>query len=135
MQGKRNQRASDPAVDVKQPHFFVQISDSFMEALAALSRSGMTQSQNIVTSALPGSGPPTSMPTGIFQFFLELNYLIVIFILVWLVTDAQFIVGYNLQLSFFLNEPFACTCMTGRLNVTGRLIVFPSIIMCTKPLC
>ncbi|XP_021849458.1 mediator of RNA polymerase II transcription subunit 25 isoform X2 [Spinacia oleracea] len=60
--GKRNQRAVDPAVDVKQAHFFVQISDSFMEALAALNRSGLAQNQSPATTLPPGSGPPNSMP-------------------------------------------------------------------------
>ncbi|XP_010672164.2 mediator of RNA polymerase II transcription subunit 25 isoform X2 [Beta vulgaris subsp. vulgaris] len=61
--GKRNPRSADPAVDVKQPHFFVQISDNFTEALAALSRSGLVQSQNPVTTLPPGSGTSTSMST------------------------------------------------------------------------
>ncbi|KAL2921017.1 Mediator of RNA polymerase II transcription subunit 25 [Bienertia sinuspersici] len=60
--GKRNQRAPDPAVDVKQNHFLVQISDSFVEALAALNPSGLAQSQNPATTLPPGSGPPTSIP-------------------------------------------------------------------------
>ncbi|XP_021752309.1 mediator of RNA polymerase II transcription subunit 25-like isoform X1 [Chenopodium quinoa] len=60
--GKRNQMATDPAVDVKQPHYSVQISDSFMEALAALSRSGLAQSQNPATTSPPGSAPPSVSP-------------------------------------------------------------------------
>lgn len=60
--GKRNQRAADPPVDVKQPHFLVLISDSFMEARAALSRSGLAPSQNSVTTLPPGSGPPPPLP-------------------------------------------------------------------------
>ncbi|GFP94588.1 mediator of RNA polymerase ii transcription subunit 25 [Phtheirospermum japonicum] len=41
--GKRNPRAPDPPLDnVKNPHFLVLISEGFMEARAALSRSAMT---------------------------------------------------------------------------------------------
>ncbi|KAL0380740.1 UNVERIFIED_CONTAM: Mediator of RNA polymerase II transcription subunit [Sesamum angustifolium] len=64
--GKRNPRAADPPVDnVKNPHFLVLISESFMEGLAALSRPGMANlpsNQNPikmdVTPVPPISGPP-----------------------------------------------------------------------------
>ncbi|KAL9268786.1 Mediator of RNA polymerase II transcription subunit 25-like protein [Drosera capensis] len=43
---KRSPRASDVAVEVKQPHFLVLISENFMEARAALSRSLLVPNQN-----------------------------------------------------------------------------------------
>ncbi|KAI3467128.1 hypothetical protein Pfo_023791 [Paulownia fortunei] len=70
--GKHNPRAADPPVDnVKNPHFLVLISENFMEARAALSRSGMTNlpsNQNPVkmdvTPVPPISAPPqASVPS------------------------------------------------------------------------
>ncbi|XP_020974299.1 mediator of RNA polymerase II transcription subunit 25 isoform X2 [Arachis ipaensis] len=69
--GKRNNRAADPPVDVKVSHFLVLISESFKEARAALSRSGVTSvpsNQSPVkvdaVSGIPVTGaPPTSMPS------------------------------------------------------------------------
>ncbi|KAM7484531.1 hypothetical protein LguiA_000540 [Lonicera macranthoides] len=70
--GKRNPRAADPSVDtVKNPYYLVLISENFMEARAALSRSGTT---NLVSNQSPVkmdvssvplvSGPPsTSIPS------------------------------------------------------------------------
>lgn len=75
-QGKSNPRAADPpAENVKNPHYLVLISDNFMEARAALSRSGMLtlpSNQNPVKMdvtpagpAPPNSGPPlASVPSG-----------------------------------------------------------------------
>lgn len=69
--GKRNPGAADPPVDqVKNPQFLVLISENFMEARAALSRSGITSlapNQSPVkmdiASVPPVSGPPpTSIP-------------------------------------------------------------------------
>lgn len=68
--GKRNPSAADPTIDiVKNPHYLVLISEIFMEARAALSRSGITNlpSQSPIkvdqTSVPPVSAPPpTSVP-------------------------------------------------------------------------
>lgn len=68
--GKRNPSAGEPTIDiVKNPHYLVLISETFMEARAALSRSGITtlptQSPIKVdqSSVPPVSGPPpTSVP-------------------------------------------------------------------------
>lgn len=68
--GKRNPSSPDPTIDVvKNPHYLVLISETFMEARAALSRSGITNlpSQSPIkvdiTSVPPVSGPPpTSVP-------------------------------------------------------------------------
>ncbi|GMH27523.1 hypothetical protein Nepgr_029366 [Nepenthes gracilis] len=59
--GKRNPRAPDPSIEVKQPHFLVLISENFVEARAALSRTLLVPIQNPVTSLPQGSGPPTSL--------------------------------------------------------------------------
>uniref|UniRef100_F6HFQ0 Mediator of RNA polymerase II transcription subunit 25 n=1 Tax=Vitis vinifera TaxID=29760 RepID=F6HFQ0_VITVI len=70
--GKRNPRVADPPVDnVKNPHFLVLISDSFMEARAALSRPGlsnMTANQSPVKmdiASVPqvSAAPPASIPS------------------------------------------------------------------------
>ncbi|OIW04658.1 hypothetical protein TanjilG_07793 [Lupinus angustifolius] len=53
--GKRNSRAADPPVDVKNNHFLILISESFMEARAALSRSGIT--------SLPSNQSPVKVDT------------------------------------------------------------------------
>ncbi|XP_023746257.1 mediator of RNA polymerase II transcription subunit 25 isoform X1 [Lactuca sativa] len=65
--GKRNPSAADPTIDiVKNPHYLVLISETFMEARAALSRSGITNlpSQSPIkvdaTSIPPVSAPPPS---------------------------------------------------------------------------
>ncbi|CAI9096269.1 OLC1v1032371C1 [Oldenlandia corymbosa var. corymbosa] len=65
--GKRNARATDLSVDnPKNPHFLVQISENFIEARAALSRSGIanvsTQSpvKADTASVPPVSGPPAT---------------------------------------------------------------------------
>lgn len=79
-QGKINPRVADPPENVKNPHFLVLISENFMEARAALSRSGMLNlpsNQNPVkmdvTPAGPApsiSGPPlASVPSGDFASF------------------------------------------------------------------
>ncbi|KAI3976891.1 hypothetical protein MKX01_008749, partial [Papaver californicum] len=68
--GKRNPRAAEPAIDVKNPYFLVLLSEHFMEARAALSRSGITNMPanqsplKMDTSSVPSvSGPlPTSIP-------------------------------------------------------------------------
>ncbi|XP_008791235.2 mediator of RNA polymerase II transcription subunit 25 [Phoenix dactylifera] len=68
--GKRNPRAADPAVDhVKNPQFLVLLSESFMEARAALSRpliGSLTSNQGVVkldgASAAPIPGPSTNNP-------------------------------------------------------------------------
>ncbi|KAJ8445284.1 hypothetical protein Cgig2_024490 [Carnegiea gigantea] len=60
--GKRDQRSADTPVDIKQPNFLVLISDSFMEARAALSRTGLATSHNPVAALPPCSGPATSLP-------------------------------------------------------------------------
>ncbi|KAK7275218.1 hypothetical protein RIF29_16327 [Crotalaria pallida] len=66
--GKRNGRAADPPVDVKNCPFLILISESFMEARAALNHSGITSlpSNSPVkvdaVSATPVTGaPPTSI--------------------------------------------------------------------------
>ncbi|KAK6157697.1 hypothetical protein DH2020_011945 [Rehmannia glutinosa] len=70
--GKRNPRAADPPVDnVKNPHFLVLISENFMEARAALNRSGMTNlpsNQNPIkvdVTPVPAisTPPPASVPS------------------------------------------------------------------------
>ncbi|KAI3497906.1 hypothetical protein L1887_33524 [Cichorium endivia] len=54
--GKRNPSAADPTIDiVKNPHYLVLISEAFMEARAALSRSGITN--------LPSQSPIKVEPT------------------------------------------------------------------------
>ncbi|KAH7569865.1 hypothetical protein JRO89_XS05G0010000 [Xanthoceras sorbifolium] len=54
MQGKRNPRAADPPVDNgKSPQFLILISENFMEARAALSRSGV--------ASLPSNQNPVKM--------------------------------------------------------------------------
>ncbi|XP_065880357.1 mediator of RNA polymerase II transcription subunit 25 isoform X2 [Euphorbia lathyris] len=66
--GKRNTRAADPAVDnVKNPHFLVLISENFLEARAALSRSGVANLPSNqspvkmdVSSVTSVAGPPPS---------------------------------------------------------------------------
>ncbi|KAI3763881.1 hypothetical protein L2E82_13879 [Cichorium intybus] len=68
--GKRNPSAADPTIDiVKNPHYLVLISEAFMEARAALSRSGITNlpSQTPIkvdTTSIPpvSATPPTSVP-------------------------------------------------------------------------
>ncbi|XP_057765700.1 mediator of RNA polymerase II transcription subunit 25 [Salvia miltiorrhiza] len=66
--GKSNPRAADPPPDnVKNPHFLVLISDNFMDARAALSRSGMLNlpsNQNPVKMDVTPAGPapPISGP-------------------------------------------------------------------------
>ncbi|KAJ0094886.1 hypothetical protein Patl1_16486 [Pistacia atlantica] len=71
--GKRNPRAADPPVDNgKNPQFLILISENFMEARAALSRSGVTNlasNQNPVKMDMAPvtsvTGPsPTSIPSG-----------------------------------------------------------------------
>lgn len=73
MQGKRNIRAADPAVDnVKNPHFLVLISENFMEARASLSRPGVANLPSNqspvkldVASVASAAGPaPSSIPSG-----------------------------------------------------------------------
>ncbi|MED6125918.1 Mediator of RNA polymerase II transcription subunit 25 [Stylosanthes scabra] len=67
--GKRNNRAAEPPVDVKVSHFVVLISESFKEARAALSRSGVTSLPSnqspVKVDAVSGiavtGAPPTSM--------------------------------------------------------------------------
>ncbi|KAF8389791.1 hypothetical protein HHK36_024310 [Tetracentron sinense] len=69
LRGKRNARAADPSVDIKNPQFLVLLSENFMEARAALSRPGsLASNQSPVkmdtTSGPPVSGPPpTSIPS------------------------------------------------------------------------
>ncbi|MFS8028557.1 putative mediator complex, subunit Med25, von Willebrand factor type A [Helianthus anomalus] len=67
---KRNPASPDPTIDVvKNPHYLVLISETFMEARAALSRSGITTmpSQSPIkvdTSSIPPvSGPPPTSVT------------------------------------------------------------------------
>ncbi|KAI3744300.1 hypothetical protein L1987_57378 [Smallanthus sonchifolius] len=67
---KRNPSSPDPTIDVvKNPHYLVLISETFMEARAALSRSGITTlpSQSPIkvdtTSIPPVSGPPPTSVT------------------------------------------------------------------------
>ncbi|KAL6538935.1 Mediator of RNA polymerase II transcription subunit 25 [Orobanche minor] len=58
--GKRNPRSADPPVDnVKNPHFLVLISENFMEARAALSRSGM---MNLPLNQIPVKMDITPVP-------------------------------------------------------------------------
>jgi hypothetical protein len=73
IQGKRNPRAADPPVDsVKNPQFLVLISENFMEARAALSRSGITSLPSnqspvkVDMASVPSvtGPPPTSIPSG-----------------------------------------------------------------------
>jgi len=64
LQGKRDQRSANTPVDIKQPNFLVLISDGFMEARAALSRTGFAPSHNPVAALPPCSGPATSLPPG-----------------------------------------------------------------------
>ncbi|XP_062159533.1 mediator of RNA polymerase II transcription subunit 25 isoform X2 [Alnus glutinosa] len=70
--GKRNPRAADPPVDsVKNPQFLVLISENFMEARAALSRSGITSLPSnqspvkVDMASVPSvtGPPPTSIPS------------------------------------------------------------------------
>ncbi|KAB1222561.1 Mediator of RNA polymerase II transcription subunit 25 [Morella rubra] len=70
--GKRNPRAADPSVEnVKNPQFLVLISENFMEARAALSRSGITSlpsNQSPVNVDMApitsvAGPPPTSIPS------------------------------------------------------------------------
>lgn len=70
--GKRNPRAPDPPVDnVKNPQFLVLISENFMEARAALSRSGITSLPSnqspVKVDVAPVTSvtgpPPTSVPS------------------------------------------------------------------------
>lgn len=70
LKAKRNPSSPDPTIDVvKNPHYLVLISEAFMEARAALSRSGITtlpaQSPIKVdtTSIPPVSGPPPTSVT------------------------------------------------------------------------
>ncbi|XP_022854372.1 mediator of RNA polymerase II transcription subunit 25 [Olea europaea var. sylvestris] len=59
--GKRNPRAADLPVDTsKNPHFLVLISENFMEARAALSRSGVT---NLASNQSPVKMDVTSVPS------------------------------------------------------------------------
>ncbi|GAB2297060.1 hypothetical protein Dimus_031163 [Dionaea muscipula] len=59
--GKRNPRAADPSIEVKQPHFLVLISENFIEARAALSRAVLVPNQNPVPSLPTVSTPPTTL--------------------------------------------------------------------------
>ncbi|KAK2971547.1 hypothetical protein RJ640_017916 [Escallonia rubra] len=70
--GKRNPRSADPPIDnVKNPNHLVLVSENFIEARAALNRSGMANLASNqspvkmdVTSVPPVSGPPsTTMPS------------------------------------------------------------------------
>ncbi|XP_052726065.1 mediator of RNA polymerase II transcription subunit 25-like isoform X2 [Vigna angularis] len=69
--GKRSNRAADPPLEAKTPHFLILISEGFREARIALSRSGITSlpsNQSPVkvdtVSVMPVTGaPPTSMPS------------------------------------------------------------------------
>ncbi|KAK3041268.1 hypothetical protein RJ639_001370 [Escallonia herrerae] len=70
--GKRNPRSADPPIDnVKNPNYLVLVSENFIEARAALNRSGMANLASNqspvkmdVTSVPPVSGPPsTTMPS------------------------------------------------------------------------
>ncbi|KAL8227647.1 hypothetical protein R6Q57_015231 [Mikania cordata] len=67
---KRNPSSPDPTIDVvKNPHYLVLVSETFLEARAALSRSGITNlpSQSPIkvdtTSIPPVSGPPPASGT------------------------------------------------------------------------
>ena len=72
MQGKRNPRANDPVDTVKNSHFLVLLSENFLEARAALGRSGvptLPSNQSPVKVDLApvtsiSGPPPTSMPSG-----------------------------------------------------------------------
>lgn len=85
MQGKRNPRANDPPVDnVKHSHFLVLLSENFLEARAALSRTGVpslpSNQSPVKMDMTPVTSvtvtPPTSMPSGcLFQSFqLSFSY-------------------------------------------------------------
>lgn len=74
IQGKHNPRAADPPIDTaKNPNFLVLISENFIEARAAFSRSGMTNLASNhspvkmdVSCVLPVSGPQSiSNSTGL----------------------------------------------------------------------
>ena len=73
-QGKNNPRATDPPPDnVKNPHFLVLISDNFVEARIALTRSGLLNfpsNQNPVKMDVTPTGPAPLMsgplPSGSF---------------------------------------------------------------------
>ncbi|GAB2241092.1 hypothetical protein Droror1_Dr00017867, partial [Drosera rotundifolia] len=58
---KRSPRTSDVAVEVKQPHFLVLISENFLEARAALSRSVLVPNQNPAPSQSAVATPPTTL--------------------------------------------------------------------------
>lgn len=71
IQAKWNPRAADLPVDnVKNAHFLVLISENFLEARAALSRSGITnlstQSPVKVDVSSVSAPPSTSIPSGLF---------------------------------------------------------------------
>lgn len=84
IQGKHNPRATDPPIDTsKNPNFLVLVSENFIEARAAFSRSGMTNLVSNhspvkmdVSSVLPVSGPQSiSISAGLCNFFeLISNY-------------------------------------------------------------
>lgn len=59
---KPNPRGEDPVVDVKQPYHLVLIAEKFMEARAALSRTGLPANQIPVTSLPPASCSSISFP-------------------------------------------------------------------------
>ncbi|CAH1416868.1 unnamed protein product [Lactuca virosa] len=62
--GKRNPSAADPTIDiVKNPHYLVLISETFLEALVALNRSGITN----LPSQSPLKSDATSAPPGALQ--------------------------------------------------------------------
>ncbi|WVZ11384.1 hypothetical protein V8G54_015914 [Vigna mungo] len=71
-QGKRSNRAADPPLEAKTPHFLILISEGFREARIALSRSGITSlasnqspvKVDTVTVTPVTGAPPTSMPSG-----------------------------------------------------------------------
>ncbi|KAF9592019.1 hypothetical protein IFM89_011602 [Coptis chinensis] len=70
--GKRNPRVADPVVDnIKNPYFLVLLSENFMEARNALSRSGITnitsnQSPVKMDTSIPQvSGPPPTSVNGL----------------------------------------------------------------------
>ncbi|XP_052726063.1 mediator of RNA polymerase II transcription subunit 25 isoform X2 [Vigna angularis] len=69
--GKRSNRAADPPLEVKTPHFLILISEGFREARIALSRSGITslpsnqspvKVDTIPVTPVTGA-PPTAMPS------------------------------------------------------------------------
>jgi len=81
IQGKHNPRAADPPIDTaKNPNFLVLISENFIEARAAFSRSGLTNLASNhspvkmdVSSVLPVSGTQSiSNSAGLFIFFRNL---------------------------------------------------------------